>query len=292
MDGNARTALVTGSTDGLGQYVAQALAREGFHVLVHGRDRDRAEIVVAGIREAGGIATSYLADLSSLTGVRALARDIQADHRRLDLLINNAGIGAVGRYPDRHVGEDGFELRFTVNYLSGFLLTHLLLEPLKACGSSRIINVTSASQRRLSFGNVMLTDGYSGARAYGQSKLAQILFTFDLAETLQGSGVTVNCLHPGAYMNTNMVRADGLVPVGDVGEGGDAVLSLALDARFGQESGLYLEGRAVARANPQAYDPVAREALRRLSLSSVRPEPGWDGGFGPRMSLTAKEYLG
>lgn len=277
MGGNARTVLVTGSTDGLGQYVAQALAREGFHVLVHGRDRERAEAVVAGIREAGGTATPYLADLSSLAGVRALAGNVLADHPRLDLLINNAGIGAIGRYPDRHVGEDGFELRFTVNYLSGFLLTHLLLAPLKACAPSRIINVTSASQRRLSFGNLMLTDGYNGARAYGQSKLAQILFTFDLAETLRGSGVTVNCLHPGAYMNTSMVREDGLVPVGDVREGGDAILSLALDARFAQESGFYFEGRAVAKANPQAYDPVARETLRRLSLSSVRPELGCGG---------------
>jgi NAD(P)-dependent dehydrogenase (short-subunit alcohol dehydrogenase family) len=250
--------------------VAQALARDGFHVLVHGRDRERAEAVVAAIRDAGGTADAYLCDLSSLTAVRALADNVLAGHPRLDLLVNSAGIGAIGDYPDRHVGEDGYELRFTVNYLSGFLLTHLLLARLKASAPARIINVTSLSQRRLSFANLMLTDGYSGARAYSQSKLAQVLFTFDLAETLRGSGVTVNCLHPATFMNTNMVRQDGVSPLGDVREGGDAILSLALDDRFTQESGLYLDGRVPSQANQQAYDPVARETLRRLSLSLVR----------------------
>jgi NAD(P)-dependent dehydrogenase (short-subunit alcohol dehydrogenase family) len=270
MDVYAKTALVTGSTDGLGQYVAHELARDGFHVLVHGRDRERAESVVASIRKAGGTADAYLGDLSSLTAVRTLAEKVLAEHPRLNLLVNNAGIGAIGRFPDRHVGEDGYELRFTVNYLSGFLLTHLLLARLKASAPARIINVTSLSQRRLSFSNIMLADGYTGARAYSQSKLAQILFTFDLADTLQGSGVTVNCLHPATFMNTNLVREDGVLPVGDVREGGDAILSLALEARFVQETGLYLNGYTVARANPQAYDPVAREILRRLSLSLVR----------------------
>ena len=129
-----------------------------------------------------------------------------ADHRQLDVLVSNAGIGSRGGGAGRRESADGHELRFAVNYLAGFLLAHLLLPLLKASAPSRIVNVASLGQHPIDFDDVMITRGYSGSRAYAQSKLAQIMFTIDLARELQGTGVTVNSLHPATYMNTTMVR--------------------------------------------------------------------------------------
>ena len=148
----------------------------------------------------------YQADLSSLAGVRQLARAVLGEHKRLDLFISNAGIGSLTQGPERRTSADGFELRFAVNYLSGFLLAHFLLPLIKSSAPSRIVNVASLGQHPLDFDDVMITKGYSGSRAYAQSKLAQIMFTIDLAHELEGSGVTVNSLHPATYMNTTMVR--------------------------------------------------------------------------------------
>jgi NAD(P)-dependent dehydrogenase (short-subunit alcohol dehydrogenase family) len=265
MDG--RTALVTGSTDGVGRYVAASLAASGARVLIHGRDGGRGKALADEIKRAGrGEAAFYQADLSSLAGARQLAEAVLADNKRLDLFISNAGIGSQNQGPQRQTSADGFELRFAVNYLSGFLLAYLLLPLLKASAPSRIVNVASLGQHPIDFGDVMITRGYSGSRAYAQSKLSQIMFTIDLAEELKGSGVTVNSLHPATYMNTTMVRAGGITPISTVEQGGAAILHLAVGDDVAGHSGLFFNGMNQAQANPQAYDKAARSRLRALSL--------------------------
>lgn len=269
MEVKEKTVLNTGSTNGVGRCVAEKLAQQGATILVHGRDRARAESLLATIRNAGGSGTFYPADLSSLSEVRALAEAIQRDHDRLDILINNAGIGVGGPGSGRQVSQDGHELRFAVNYLSGFLLTQLLLPLLKARSPARIVNVASVGQQPIDFTDVMLTYDYSGRRAYCQSKLAQIMFTFDFAQQLEGAGVTVNSLHPATYMDTAMVRGDGISPMSSVDEGADAILHLAASDAMAGETGLYFDGQRPSRANAQAYDITARERLRDLSLELV-----------------------
>lgn len=269
-----KVALVTGSTDGVGRYVAGKLAANGMKVLIHGRDRARAESLVRSVRDAGGSAQVYLADFASLAAVREMAQTVQRDHDRLDLLINNAGIGVAGPYPGRHESVDGHELRFAVNYLAGYLLTRLLLPRLRGMAAARIVNVASVGQQPIDFNNVMLTRGYSGSRAYCQSKLAQIMFTMDLAEEFAGSGLTANALHPATYMDTTMVRGDGLSPHSSVAEGGDAILHLALSSALAGKSGMYFDGTHSTRANHQAYDSESRTRLRRLSFDLVQlPQP-------------------
>jgi NAD(P)-dependent dehydrogenase (short-subunit alcohol dehydrogenase family) len=262
---NGKTALVTGSTDGVGLVVAKRLGADGWRVLVHGRDRPRGERVVAEIKAAGGSADFLPADLSALAEVRKLAGAVQQTTPRLELLINNAGIGRGDPQGAREMSADGVELRFAVNYLSGFLLTHLLLPLIKKSAPARIVNVSSLGQEALDFSDVMLTRDYSGMRAYRQSKLAQILFTIDLAHELERSGVAVNALHPATFMNTAMVRQFG-TPMSTVEEGADAILNLAISPNLEGRSGLYFNGQSEAQANAQAYDEAARLHLRKLSL--------------------------
>jgi NAD(P)-dependent dehydrogenase (short-subunit alcohol dehydrogenase family) len=159
--------------------VATRLGAAGAHVLAHGRDRARGERVVADIQAAGGRVDCLIADLASLAEVRRLAEIIRQGNDRLDILVNNAGIGTAGAA--RQTSVDGHELRFAVNHLAGFLLTYLLLPLLRAGAPSRTVNVSSAGQQAIDCDDVMLTHGYSGTRAYCQSKLAQIMFAVDLA---------------------------------------------------------------------------------------------------------------
>lgn len=265
MDG--KTVLITGSTDGVGRYVAARLAASGATVLIHGRDGGRAKALIEEIRRAGGAEpVFYQADLSSLAEVRRLAGAVVADHTRLDVFVSNAGIGSQNEGPSRQTSRDGHELRFAVNYLSGFLLAHLLLPLLRASAPSRIVNVASLGQHPIDFDDVMITRGYSGGRAYAQSKLAQIMFTVDLARELAGSGVTVNSLHPATYMNTTMVRAGGVTPISTVEQGGEAILHLVSGDDVADKSGLFFNGMNEAQAHPQAYDENARRRLRALSL--------------------------
>jgi NAD(P)-dependent dehydrogenase (short-subunit alcohol dehydrogenase family) len=256
------TVLVTGSTDGVGRLVARRLGNAGARVVVHGRDADRGAQVVADIERAGGAATFLRADLASLAEVRDLAAAVRHTTDRLDILINNAGIGTAGGV--RQESADGFELRFAVNYLAGFLLTSLLLPLLRAGEPARIVNVSSAGQQAIDFADVMLTRGYSGARAYCQSKLAQVMFTFDLAEKLAGTSVTATCLHPATYMNTTMVRRAGVTPVSTVEQGAEAILNLAVSPALEGRTGLYFNGRRETRAHSQAYDAEARRELWAL----------------------------
>ncbi|MCA0027743.1 MULTISPECIES: SDR family NAD(P)-dependent oxidoreductase [unclassified Mesorhizobium] len=264
-----KTILITGSTDGVGRVVAQRLGAGGARVLVHGRDAARGKAGVADIEAAGGKAEFFAADLASLAEVRRLAETVREKTARLDILINNAGVGTAGQNAKRQVSADGYELRFAVNYLAGFLLTEGLLPLLKASAPARIVNVASAGQQAIDFSDVMLTHGYSGVRAYCQSKLAQILFTIDLAEQLKGSGVTVNALHPASYMNTTMVRQAGVTPWSSVETGAEAIVNLATSPALEARSGLYFDGLRESRADAQAYDARARQQLRDLSLDLV-----------------------
>ncbi|TIN31945.1 MAG: SDR family NAD(P)-dependent oxidoreductase, partial [Mesorhizobium sp.] len=182
------------------------------------------------------------------------------------ILISNAGVGTGGEGAKRQVSADGYEMRFAVNYLAGFLLSSELLPLLKASAPARIVNVASAGQQAIDFDDINLARGYSGVRAYCQSKLAQILFTIDLAEQLEGSGVTVNALHPASYMDTTMVRQAGITPWSSVETGADAILNLAISPALEGRSGLYFDGQREARADAQAYDEKARSRLRALSL--------------------------
>jgi NAD(P)-dependent dehydrogenase (short-subunit alcohol dehydrogenase family) len=267
-----KTVFITGSTDGVGRYVALQLAAQGANLLIHGRDAARGNEVVDQIRRGGkGKATFYQADLASLAETRKLADRVKADHKRLDIFISNAGIGSRNMGPERRISTDGHELRFAINYLSGFLLAYALLPIIKAAAPSRIVNVASLGQRALDFDNVMLTKGYEGVRAYSQSKLSQIMFTIDLAEELKGTGITVNSLHPATYMNTTMVRAGGATPMSTVEEGGAAILHLATDDDMEGCSGLFYNGLQESRADAQAYDAAARKKLRDLSLKLTAP---------------------
>jgi NAD(P)-dependent dehydrogenase (short-subunit alcohol dehydrogenase family) len=260
--------LVTGATDGLGKGVAIELAKAGATVLLHGRDDERGRSTLSQIAEATGNDKLwwYRADLASLAEVRELGERVAADHEQLDALVNNAGIGS--NHPGggvRQESADGFELRFAVNYLAGFLLTRLLLARIVSSAPARIVNVSSAGQMPIDFDDVMLEHGYDGTRAYCQSKLAQIMLTFDLAEELGGAGVTVNCLHPATFMPTKMVLAGGGRVASSLEDGVDATTRLVAAPELEETSGRYFNRTQEAKANDQAYDPGARRRLRHLS---------------------------
>jgi NAD(P)-dependent dehydrogenase (short-subunit alcohol dehydrogenase family) len=265
-----QTILITGSTDGLGRKVALDLAQQGATVLLHGRNPEKGKTVVREIGEATrnpGL-RYYNADLASLDAVRRLAEEIQKEHTQLDVLINNAGIGARSREARRELSADGYELRFVVNYLSHFLLTYLLLPLMRKSAPARIVNVSSVGQQPLDMNDVMMERGYDDLRAYRQSKLAQVMFTFDLARELEGSEVTVNCLHPASLMNTKMVLRSSYFgdPLSTIEEGAEAVEYLAASPGLMDVSGEYFNGTQKARANAQAYDEETRRRLREVSF--------------------------
>jgi NAD(P)-dependent dehydrogenase (short-subunit alcohol dehydrogenase family) len=261
MDG--RTALITGATDGLGRALAGDLAGRGARVLVHGRDPARVSAAVEETGAAGG----YVSDLASHAEVRRLADEVARDHRELHVLVSNAGIGTtLPGDGERMESADGYELRFAVNYLAGFLLT-CLLEPLlvAAAPGARIVNVASAGQWPIDFDDVMLERSYDGARAYAQSKLAQVMATFELAARLRDAGVTANALHPATYMPTKMVlhaRGSGVTPLE---QGVEATARLAADPDLDGVTGRYFNGTRDVRADGQAYDAGARRRLWELS---------------------------
>jgi NAD(P)-dependent dehydrogenase (short-subunit alcohol dehydrogenase family) len=264
--------LVTGSTDGLGRALARELAARGATVLLHGRDAGKGEATLREVREATGSErlAFYRADFSSLAQVRGLADAIFANHDRLDVLVNNAGIGTNWRgRSNREVSEDGYELRFAVNYLAPFLLTRLLEPLLVHSAPARIVNVASAGQAAIDFDDVMLERGYSGVQAYSQSKLADVMLTFDLADELRDRSVTANCLHPGTFMPTKMVLEAGVRPVDSLESGVDATLRLAVDPELEGVTGRYFDRLREGRAHPQAYDADARRRLRELSAELV-----------------------
>lgn len=206
---SGKTALVTGATAGIGEVTARELARRGANVVVVGRSRERCEATVNAIRqETGNASVSYLvADLSSQSDVRKLARDFLQSHERLDVLVNNAG----AMFTKRLESVDGIEKTFALNHLGYFLLTSLLLDTLKRSAPSRVVNVASDAHRfvsKIDFDDPQGMKKYSGWHAYSQSKFANILFTDELARRLAGTGVTANCLHPG-FVASNFSAGNG-----------------------------------------------------------------------------------
>jgi NAD(P)-dependent dehydrogenase (short-subunit alcohol dehydrogenase family) len=271
-----QTILITGATDGLGRAVATELAGAGATLLVHGRDDARGAETLAEIRRrTGSDAVSFhRADLASLDQVRSLAAEVERDAGGLHTLVNNAGIGIAGPGGgERTESADGHELRFAVNYLAGFLLTRLLLPLITSSAPARIVNVSSGGQASIDLDDIMLERRYDGVQAYCQSKLAQVMFTFDLAEELRSEGITVNCLHPSTYMPTKMTLAAGLEPASTLEDGVEATMRLIADPELDLTTGVYFDHQSESAAHSQAYDAEARRRLRELSerLTGLSP---------------------
>jgi NAD(P)-dependent dehydrogenase (short-subunit alcohol dehydrogenase family) len=254
----AKVMLVTGATDGLGRALATELARQGATVLVHGPDEGRGRDVIGQIGSETGNRELrwYGADLASLAEVRELADRLEREEERLDALVCNAGIGTtLPGDGERMESRDGYELRFAGR----------LVPLIQRSAGARIVNVSSAGQAPIDFDDVMLERGYNGVQAYCQSKLAQVMMTFDLAEELGNAGVTANCLHPATYMPTKIVTHAAINPASSLEEGTEATLRLVVDPELDGVTGRYFDGTTESRAHPQAYDADARRLLRELS---------------------------
>lgn len=259
-----KTVLVTGSTDGLGRELARALAADGAHVILHGRNAERGQALVDEITKSGtGSARFIAADFASLPEVRTFAARVARDYPKLDLLVNNAGI-AFFEAPQRSANADGHELQFVVNYLAGWILVNRLKPNLMAAAPSRIINVASLSASPIDFEDVMLEKPDAHRRGYGQSKLAQVSMTNELAGAFARDGITMISLHPATLMDTTMVKGLGIPSRTTVAEGRDHVMGL-INAPTLQPGAFYVSGKIAPPADPQALDPEARARLIALS---------------------------
>ena len=281
-----KVVLVTGATDGVGKLVAQRFAGEGARVLLHGRNAAKGAAVLDEIKQNTGSEKLefFCADLSSLAEVRKLADEIKGKHERIDLLINNAGIGAshgatlassgpVERTEVDHpvpealeVSKDGHELRLAVNHLSAFLLTNLLKQQLAKSDRPRVVAVSSIGQSPIDFDDLMLTSGQDEMHAYRQSKFAQVMFTFELADRFKDIGVTAVAVHPASFMSTKMVIEGGLTPKTTPEEGAEAIYKVATDPSIKGQSELFFNTTEPARAkDDQAYDPATRDRFWDIS---------------------------
>lgn len=263
-----QTILVTGSTDGIGKLTALRLADKGVQVIIHGRNAEKVNKAVIEIKGKSGSQKikGFTADFSSLKEVRKFAGELKKDYKQIDVLINNAGVG----FADERYSKDGYELRFAVNYLAPFLLTNLLLPEIKKAAPSRIVNVSSAGQSPVNFEDIMLKKNFNSTLAYCQSKLALIMFTIDLADKLKDENITVNSLHPGTYLNTNMVRRSNITPWGEPESGADAEVFLATSPLLKNITGKYFNVKTETKAESQAYDKEARKRLWKLSLELLK----------------------
>ena len=278
--------LITGANAGIGRETALALARQGATVVMVARNRERGEAALSGVRAESGNADVHLllADLSSQRQVRALAEAFKARFDRLDALINNAGV-VIGR---RTLTEDGVEMTFAVNHLAPFLLTHLLLDTLKASAPARVVTVASEAHRRagrLDFANLQGERRYNDWGAYSASKLANILFTYELARRLEGTGVTANCLHPGlvrtdlAYFGSAIVRLVWRVITPMMispRKAAETPVYLASSPEVEGVSGQYFSDKRPRRSSDASYDEAAQRELWRVSerltgLADVAP---------------------
>ena len=277
-DMQGKVILITGATNGIGRAAALALAKRGASVAVAGRSRQRLDDTLAMVRaESGNESLSgLLADLSTQAGVRQLADDFRERHPRLDLLLNNAGAS----FRERADTADGLERTFAVNHVAYYLLTHLLLDMLQAAAPARIVNVSSEAhrqQRTFDFDNLdgRKRWGMFGFGAYSQSKLANLLFTRELARRLAGTGVTVNAMHPGV-VNTGLFQNVGgigglalrtLAPVfmKTPGQGADTLVWLATADEVAESSGGYYDRRRLREPSAAAQDDDAARRLWALS---------------------------
>ncbi len=259
---SGKSVLITGATDGLGKLVAKHLAEQGADVILHGRSAEKGNKVLNDLRSQTGKTSLryYNGDYASFRNVKALSEEIIKKGKRVDILINNVGIGRGNPVTKREVSEDGLELRFAVNYLSHVLLTEKLLHGLSSM-PSQIINVASIGQDPIDFADLMLEKRYEGYHAYKQSKTALIMYTFDLAERLKSSGTNVNAVHPASLMNTKMVTDDWGYTLTTVEDGAEAVEQLLSVPTTGE----YYDGKRLSRAIAQAYDTAARTRLHAIT---------------------------
>lgn len=269
-------ALITGGNVGMGKATATALAKLGTRVVILCRNKERGEKALNEIKAESGNdnADMILCDLASMESIREAVKLFENKYDRLNILVNNAGV----ILPGRHETHDGFELQFGVNHLGHFLLTNLLLDTLKKSAPSRIINVSSGAHKvgKIYLQDVNLTNNYSLIRAYSQSKLANILFTYELALRLQGTGVTANCLHPGAVatqMGINRETGFGTFITGMLKpffqtpeEGAATAIYLATSEGVEGISGRYFYKKKPVRSSKLSYDKELAEKLWELSV--------------------------
>lgn len=266
-----KVALITGANSGIGKETALALARMGANLVMVCRDRERGRLALEETKSKSGNATVELmiCDLSSQTQIRKLAQELKQKHDRLDLLINNAGVILTRR----RVTEDGIESTFAINHLAYFLLTNLLLDLIKQSAPARIVNVSSTvhSSATIDFNDLQAERSYGGMRAYGQSKLANVLFTYELARRLEGSNVTVNCLHPGVIA-TNIFRdISGLVGTASKlflkspKRGAETSIYVATSPEVEGVTSKYFDDKKAVRSSPESYDEAIAQRLWQVS---------------------------
>ncbi|PWC04430.1 SDR family oxidoreductase [Agromyces badenianii] len=284
----SRTVLITGASGGIGKATALGLASSGAHVAIVGRDRQRTEAAARDIRAAGGAKVdAFIADLSAQAEVRRLAAEVLQRLPRIDVLINNVG----GFWQTRHVTADGLERTFAVNHLAPFLLTNLLLDRLRSSAPARVVTVSSNAHRtgRIDFDDLQGERAYSGSRAYDQSKLANVLFAFELARRLQGTRVTSNALHPGV-VRTSFGAEDPaavqrfIVPLltsfmKSPAQGASTSMHLARAPELEQVTGGFFANRKRVRSSKRSEDRADAERLWRVSAELVGLERrARDGG--------------
>jgi NAD(P)-dependent dehydrogenase (short-subunit alcohol dehydrogenase family) len=272
-----KTIVITGATSGIGRVTAAALAKLGAAVYCVGRDPQRTQAAVEAIQNDSGNAQVYgmLADLASFQQIRRLADEVHQRTPRLDVLVNNAG----ALFLRRKLSQDGIELTFALNHLAYFLLTNLLIDLMKStaaeAGEARVVNVSSAAhmEAKIQFDDLQFQRGYSGMRAYSQSKLANILFTYELARRLAGSGVTANALHPG-FVASRFATNNGLLAK----IGMSLMHFIAISPEEGAQTSIYLAsspevkgitGKYFVKCQPQHSDPATYDAERARRLWEV-----------------------
>lgn len=260
--------LITGSTDGIGYQTAIELAKLGHHIIVHGRNQEKAKVAMQKIKEETNSANvSFVyADLGVLAQIREMANRIYEKFDRLDVLINNAGIIR----HERTINQDGLEETFAINYLAPFYLTNLLLDLLKKGNASRIVNVASrVHSNQFDFNDLQLEEGYTAVKAYAKSKTALILFTYHLAEKLQDKSITVNCLHPGV-INTKLLRAASGSGGAPVNEGAKKLLFAATAPELENVSGNYFVNNHSTYSKDITYSKEIQMALWDKSKEIIK----------------------
>lgn len=272
----SKVALITGANSGIGKETALVLARTGADLVIVCRDQERGRAALDEIKTKSGNASVELmiCDLSSQAQIRKLADEFKQKHNRLDVLINNAGVILTRR----RVTEDGLESTFAINHLAYFLLSNLLLDLIKQSAPARIVNVSSTVHKSatIDFDDLQSERSYSSMRAYGQSKLANVLFTYELARRLEGTRVTVNCLHPGVIA-TNIFRdVSGVVGAAaklflkSPRRGAETSIYLATSPEVTGVTGKYFDDKRAVRSSPESYDEAIADRLWQVSAQLTK----------------------